>query len=235
MDERALVRLNIGCGPTPTRGWLNYDNSWSVRLARRPLLLAVVKRAHLLDDAQLRMCQAARDEGILCGSAQAMSHETGTVDVIYSSHMLEHLDRTSARQFLREAYRVLRPEGILRLAVPDLAQLIHRYNMDGDANAFLTASLLSMEQPRTVRSKVRYLLLGSRHHAWMYDARSLVGLVEQAGFDRVQAMSAGTTTIPDPGALDLFERADESIYVEAVKPASADPAARSAQRRESLS
>ena len=32
------VRLNIGCGMAPTPGWLNYDNSPSVWLARWPVL-----------------------------------------------------------------------------------------------------------------------------------------------------------------------------------------------------
>ena len=29
------LKINIGCGDTPTKGWRNYDNSWSVRLAKK--------------------------------------------------------------------------------------------------------------------------------------------------------------------------------------------------------
>src|SRR5436309_10132642 len=32
------IRINIGCGSSPTEGWLNYDNSITVRLARWPIL-----------------------------------------------------------------------------------------------------------------------------------------------------------------------------------------------------
>jgi SAM-dependent methyltransferase len=215
----ALVRLNVGCGPTPTEGWVNYDNSWSVRLARRPALVTVLSRAGLITAEQKHLCDVARREGIRFGTAEAIAHADGSVDVIYSSHMLEHLDRPTAQQFLAEAFRVLKPGGVIRIAVPDLRLLVDRYNADGDADRLVEASFLASDMPRSLVGKLRYLVLGSRHHAWMYDARSLVAALERAGFKSAQTVDAGTTTIEDPGALDLAERADESIYVEARRPA----------------
>ena len=38
---RHLPRVNVGCGRTPTPGWLNFDNSPSVRLAHLPLGLVL--------------------------------------------------------------------------------------------------------------------------------------------------------------------------------------------------
>jgi SAM-dependent methyltransferase len=152
------------------------------------------------------------------------------VDVIYSSHMLEHLDLAAARDFLAEAYRTLKPGGIIRIAVPDLAMLVERYKADGDADGLVAASLLATEQPKTLVAKLRYLVLGSRHHAWMYDARSLAASLERAGFESARRQEPGSTTIPDPGALDLVERSDESIYMEACKPVIADGGLRAGSR-----
>ena len=221
MASRAptLVRLNVGCGPTPTEGWINYDNSWSVRLAAHARLVSVLAKAGLISDAQRHFCEVARRTGIRFGTAEAIGHANATVDVLYSSHMLEHLDRATGQQFLAEAYRVLKPGGVVRIAVPDLRMLVDRYNSDGDADRLVEASLLATEQPKTVIAKLRYLVLGSRHHAWMYDARSLIAALERAGFESARSLDAGTTTIADPGALDLLERAHESVYVEARRPA----------------
>lgn len=213
------VRLNVGCGPTPTPGWVNYDNSWSVRLAKRPALVRLLSRGGLISAAQRHLCDVARKEGIRFGTAEAIAHGDGTVDAVYSSHMLEHLDRAAGGQFLAEAYRVLKPGGVIRIAVPDLRMLVDRYNADGDADRLVEASLLAAEPPTTLLAKLRYLVLGSRHHAWMYDGRSLVAALERAGFESPQTLASGTTTLEDPGALDLSERADESVYVEARKPA----------------
>ena len=218
-ESPALVRLNVGCGPTPTEGWINYDNSWSVRLADHPLVVTVLTRAGLISEAQRHLCDVARREGIRFGTAEAIGHPDGSVDVLYSSHMLEHLDRASGQRFLAEAHRVLKPDGVIRIAVPDLRKLVDRYNADGDADRLVEASLLASETPKTVLAKLRYLVLGSRHHAWMYDARSLIAALERAGFESARTLDAGTTTIDDPGALDLSERADESVVVEARRPA----------------
>jgi len=48
-------------------------------------------------------------------------------DVVYHSHVLEHFPKVEALTFIRECYRVLRPQGILRVVVPDLEQIVRMY------------------------------------------------------------------------------------------------------------
>ena len=48
-------------------------------------------------------------------------------EVVYHSHVLEHIPRDSAPDFLKECYRVLAPGGILRIAVPDLERICRTY------------------------------------------------------------------------------------------------------------
>jgi predicted SAM-dependent methyltransferase len=48
-------------------------------------------------------------------------------DVVYHSHLLEHFTRATAKNFLLECSRVLRPQGVLRVVVPDLEQIVHTY------------------------------------------------------------------------------------------------------------
>lgn len=50
-----------------------------------------------------------------------------TVDMVYHSHVLEHLEPSAAEAFLGECFRVLRPGGVLRVVVPDLEQLARAY------------------------------------------------------------------------------------------------------------
>ncbi len=48
-------------------------------------------------------------------------------DVVYHSHVLEHMNKTWGEFFLAECYRVLRPGGLLRVVVPDLENITRTY------------------------------------------------------------------------------------------------------------
>jgi predicted SAM-dependent methyltransferase len=179
--------------------------------------LKVFERLGFLRAEQLRVVHAAREFGIRRASATSLPFRDGTVGVIYSSHMLEHLDREETRRFLAEAHRVLCAGGWIRLVVPDLQHFVREYQRVGDADAFLESLRLSMSRERGRKRLIQHLA-GFRGHRWMYDAASFARLLESSGFTDVAVVGPGETSIPEVGELDLREREDESIYAEARKP-----------------
>ena len=62
-------------------------------------------------------------------------------EVVYHSHLLEHFPTSYAPVFLKECHRVLKPDGIIRIAVPDLEQIARSYvyflekSLQGDPEA----------------------------------------------------------------------------------------------------
>ncbi len=212
-------RINIGCGMSPTPGWLNFDNSSSVKLARLPSLLTSALRVfRIIDENQLAYIDFCRRSEITwCDATKRIPCPDESVSILYSSHMLEHLDQREANAFLCEVHRVLMPGGIVRIAVPDLAKHVHSYLETEDGDAFMNALHVCVPNATGLRGRLRQLLAGSRHHLWMYDAESLCQLLGHCGFRRATALAAGSTTIPDPEPLDLHERERESLYVEASK------------------
>lgn len=48
-------------------------------------------------------------------------------DLVYHSHLLEHFTKDNAQIFIQECFRVLCPQGILRVVVPDLEQVTRLY------------------------------------------------------------------------------------------------------------
>lgn len=213
------MRVNLGCGQTPTPGWLNLDNSLSVRLSKLPVLPALLRSTRLVGPEQYAFIQTAREQSIrYCNVTRGLPFASDSVDVIYSSHMLEHLDREEASRFIDEAFRVLKRGGHIRLAVPDLKKLVDGYVANEDADTFMLRTHTCQARPKSLPARLRQVLVGARHHHWMYDAKSLVRLLSSRGFADVSDVAAGKTRIAAPGELDLAERADESLYVEGTKP-----------------
>lgn len=67
-------------------------------------------------------------EGVIAHNlTQGIPLPDSSFDVVYHSHVLEHFSKTAAIDFLQECYRVLKPEGVLRVAVPDLEQITKTY------------------------------------------------------------------------------------------------------------
>ena len=213
-----IKRSNIGCGQTPTPGWLNFDNSLSVHLSKFPLMAKVLEMLNLLGKDQKDYILFAKHNDIIW--ANVIKHiplPDNSIEVLYTSHMLEHLDREEASLFLHEAYRVLEPKGIIRIAIPDLAKLINQYIIDGNADIFIDKTFLAFPRPKTLIERIRFLIIGTRHHHWMYDGPSLCRLLTMHKFESPIILQPGSTTIPNPGELNLNERAEDSVFVEAYK------------------
>jgi hypothetical protein len=91
------------------------------------------------------------------------------------------------------------------------------YIKHGDADRFMERMLVCEPKPRTLAGRFREAFVGRRNHHWMYDGASLSKLLYSAGFRDATLPKAGETAISNPQPLDLFERADESVYAEAIK------------------
>lgn len=210
------LNVNIGCGQSPINGWRNYDNSWSIRLAKVPLLVRIMGKLGLFSKPQQEFMSFIKSSGIRWADAtRRIPERNETVDLIYSSHMIEHLEKTDAVLFLKEARRVLKPSGIIRIAVPNIMYHVENYLKDNDADNFIERTLLTKKNPKNIIAKIKYLIIGDRNHQWMYDGESLCKLISSVGFENLKVMDAGTTIITEIGELDLNERSPESVFVEA--------------------
>ena len=105
-----------------------------------------------------------------------LSYSNETVNTIYASHVFEYFDREEGYQLLKEWFRVLKPNGILRLAVPDFESLIRLY-VEGKSklNDFLGPLYGKMKMGEN-----------TIYHKTVYDYISLERLLKECGFKTVR-------------------------------------------------
>jgi predicted SAM-dependent methyltransferase len=105
-----------------------------------------------------------------------LDYKSNSVDLIYASHVLEYFDREEVILVLKEWYRVLKPKGTLRLAVPDFYTMTKLY-LDG--RCVLEELLGPVYGKMTMGDKTIY-------HKTTYDFKSLVDLLkDKIGFINV--------------------------------------------------
>ena len=61
--------------------------------------------------------------------------DDNSVSYIYSSHMIEHMELESVQNIFNEAYRILKPGGVIRTCCPNASQFIQVYKMDPEAKS----------------------------------------------------------------------------------------------------
>ena len=110
------------------------------------------------------------------GSVADLSRfDSGTVNEIYASHLLEYFSQAEALDVLREWRRVLVEGGRVRVAVPGFEALIQIYESAGDLSAIMGPLFGEMDSDA-----------GKIYHKSVYDEPSLSNLLTRAGFHDVQ-------------------------------------------------
>jgi predicted SAM-dependent methyltransferase len=192
---RRGIRANVGCGPHGRPGWVNVDAT------EHP-------NVDCLFDARKRL-----------------PFEDGSVDVLFTEHFVEHLDFSEeAPLFFAECFRSLAPGGVIRVVVPDAGRYL-KACAAGDWEVL--AQMRPLRAGRRdawfdcpIHTPVELLNLVFRQgteHLFAYDCETLSRVLQLHAFVRIEQARAGESRHPEL-AIDLPERASESLYMEAERP-----------------
>ena len=118
--------------------------------------------------------------------------EDASCEVVYADNMIEHVPLDAGRAMLAEAFRCLRPGGVIRLVTPDLRKHVELYlagreAVDGETGVFYRSMGLTVEHPTDL---VRVPIASFGHHTgYLYDAATLGDELQAAGFVDVRECS----------------------------------------------
>lgn len=143
-----MIKLHLGCGKRDFPGFINVD---------------------LADFPHIQHRRAVND---------LSPFENESVDLIYASHVFEYFSLAEAPTVLAEWRRVLKMDGVLKLAVPDFGGLIKAYQRFGDIGQ-LEGVIYGLIEPDTNHDKTLF-------HKTMYDFELLNKVLEENGFSNVE-------------------------------------------------
>ncbi|GAA4965537.1 hypothetical protein GCM10023225_05800 [Kineococcus glutinatus] len=179
--RRDEVRLHLGCGTNKLPGWINID-------------IDPQYQPDLVHDLSL-----------------GIPAQDGSVDFIHSEHVFEHLSLEAGIRLMRECRRVLRPGGVVRIAMPDLKYVAERYLDRWRDQAWLRDPGFDW-----IDTPCRMLNVAMREwgHTYVYDADELRLRLQQSGFTTVRECGRGRSDHPQ--LQDLETREDSLLVFEAV-------------------
>jgi len=160
------VWVNLGSGASPYPQFVNVD----INLARRPDMWLDVRRG--------------------------MPFAPGTVDAIYTRHVLEHFYHDELTRVLADAHRTLRPAGGIRILVPSLEVACRAY-LEGDESV-----LMSFPRPyRSRGGRTVNLLFCDGQHRMGFDFSLMQELLEDAGFNDIRRVGRAESRFFPPSVM----------------------------------
>ena len=147
-------------------------------------------------------------------ASKRLPYADQSVDKIYSSHALEHLDKKRGEALLRGCFRVLKRGGVFRLVVPDLEYHARRYLQrvsNGGPSDRAAHDDFLWNIYGAYLEKRRY----GASHRYMYDWPTLQLVLSEIGFSRVLRQDFQTGL--DRELCSLDNRPEESLHIDAIK------------------
>ncbi len=221
-----MIKLNLGCGAVRPEGWINTDSSLNANIQKIPLIGKIITRP---------FNKVVYEGGsmVYMNLNKRWKYADNTVDIVYASHLFEHLSSAAAKLFLSESYRSLKPGGVIRLVVPDLYKICKRYIDEYETGAIKDPTefimwAINMHREGQYGAKIGFIKKlvfenqGYPHqHKFMYDEKSLSIKIAEAGFTGLRSLVYGVSEyIPEIKDVEGTREHYLSVYIEALKPES---------------
>jgi predicted SAM-dependent methyltransferase len=216
-----MVKLNLGCGSVRPVGWINTDSSLNASFQKIPVIGKMITRYFnpvIYNSSNFKYMNLNKK----------WHFSNNSVDIVYASHLFEHLSLKSADLFLNESRRCLKTGGVIRIVVPDLYKIAKKYIFDfeggnKDASDYILWAINMHREGQYGNpgwlKKIILELQGYPHqHKYMYDEKSMYILFEKYGFININILTFGDSKLIEnihevEGDKELYL----SVYIEAKK------------------
>jgi predicted SAM-dependent methyltransferase len=144
---------------------------------------------------------------IYLDAAKPFPFDDATFDYVFCEHLIEHLTYPEGEGMLREAYRILKPGGRIRVGTPDLRIFVALFaeNLSEIQQEYIRYHVDKFVAPGGTHSPVFVLNSIGRNwgHRFLYDEATLRGALEKAGFKDLKRYASGESEDPSLRTLEF--------------------------------
>ena len=206
--------IHYGCGFVAPSEWANFDASPTLVFEKIPIIGQLYTRKSV--HKQSRFPKNVRYGDIVKG----LPVKPGTAEVVYCSHVLEHLAYYECLKALENTYVMLKKGGTFRFVLPDLKGLVETYINTNDHTAavnFMKISGLCMEKRPTGLKSFIFEWLSNSKHLWLWDYNAMKKACEDAGFSQVRRAYFGDYSEKACQFVEQKQRWDGCLGLECIK------------------
>jgi predicted SAM-dependent methyltransferase len=141
---------------------------------------------------------------------QPLPFPDNCVEMIYSSHLLEHFRYPDLINLLNECLRILKPGGIFSAAIPNARLYLEAYHNPADFDPSLFCRYEPAYHYHSKIDYVNYMAYMDGHHHYMFDEDNIDAILRKTGFKTVRPREFDKN-------LDMEVRNFQTIYVHCEK------------------
>ncbi|PCJ87579.1 MAG: methyltransferase type 11 [Flavobacteriales bacterium] len=176
--------VQYGCGSCAPKDWINFDASPTLKVQKTPVVGFLLRKK----------LNAIFPENAKCGDiVKGLPIKEKSCDGVFCSHVLEHLSYEDFIKAIVNTHKILKPNGIFRLVMPDLENLISSYiknkedNNREAATHFVKNTLMGQEKRTKGMRALLESIFGNSRHLWLWDKDAAIVELEKVGFKAIRA------------------------------------------------
>ncbi len=166
-NNHRIFKLNVGCGENILKGWLNSD--------------------YYSKNSKIFQLDATK----------SLPFKSNVFHFVFCEHMIEHFPYFIGERFLSEVKRILKSNGKVRIATPNLRFLIDLFKSDKsklqEKYISWATKMFIKDVPLEHETFVINNFVRAWGHQFIYDEKTLRLSMEQAGFSEITRCELNTS------------------------------------------
>lgn len=172
-----------------------------------------------------------RDRIYFLDATKHLPFPSSSFQYVFSEHHIEHIHYNDAKLLFQEAFRILKPGGIIRICTPNLSEYLKSYFLNEPlSNPYINEIMENWIKngfhnaknyvPKNGLENVSFFINDiflNYEHKFIYDEKTLIQLLIETGFSNAKTGKPGISEYTLLSNIESHSPNDFTLVIEAIK------------------